>query len=336
MSAFFGFVLGVFAFFCGNFGFFPNAYALTEVNLQKISEVEKYVTSVINKIPARDAEVKGEHVSLTSAAQLLLITDVDGVLTSEARPGEPSEVYARGQSTETSVTLIQRLHGAGAQIVASSAWPIFEQTMERIQRLGLGLEFQAEHGVSIIDESVSITHDTTDAQFSFLIRGLQEPLSLSFFRAGNVVSVKSEGSHYRQKALSPYFISGIREKIDLGLVTEVVFVDDSLQNIDIFRQDVERFGLFAGMEVHLITLGDPRLDQPFGSSVSSPDLGASARTPESTRRVRPALARLQDPHLQDLRRGSVSSVESSASLAPGISDERLSVMDLEALAQSAH
>jgi hypothetical protein len=82
---------------------------------------------------------------------------------------------------------------------------------------------------------------------------------------GRIVSVIDpavDDEFYREKALAPYFIHELHEKILKRKIRKVIFIDDSSGNCGLFRGDVERLKLYHGIDWDDINIGDPETDPP--------------------------------------------------------------------------
>ena len=202
------------------------------LQFDKISKVGDYIKTTESN----------EHIK---PEQILLILDVDGTLTSEGTPEEGETAKPRGNA----VSLMKAFKAEGINLVASSAWDDFKSVLVRINDIGLSDTFgvDAKHG-QIVNKKEKFPSNEDKLS-----------VDIHWFGIGNVVSVqdpKVDDEFFRQKALAPYLIPALAEKLKKQEIKHVVFVDDSEGNIEIFHQDVERFKLYDKIPVDSIELGE--------------------------------------------------------------------------------
>ncbi|MBF0313106.1 MAG: hypothetical protein HQK52_06795 [Oligoflexia bacterium] len=143
--------------------------------------------------------------------------------------------------------MVKALKKSGAEVIISSAWDNFPNTLARIRALGLAQEL----GLSVDDGK----QDST-----VLMAADKQKVSFTYNQNGNVISVRdidSKDQYYRNKALAPYLLLGAdaaKKK------KNIVFVDDSHGNIQAFKEDVARFSLYANAEINYFKLEKPEQD----------------------------------------------------------------------------
>lgn len=152
----------------------------------------------------------------TDGNKILLILDVDGTLTDRSEPGK-HPVKPRGNA----VKFVENAVAKDVNVVASSAWNAFGETLGRIKALGLESTLGSEGKMNCGFEQVSVNEELTQRYF--------------FCAKGRVASVRFNNKYFRHKALSYLFAE---PKIDADKITHVVFADDSEVNIQMFRYDV--------------------------------------------------------------------------------------------------
>ena len=198
-----------------------------DISMDHIADVEQLVTHAMTAGKLQPSEI-------------LVIFDVHGTLTSKRVPDQ-NPVIARGKA----VPLVQRLHQQGVNLVASSAWN----------------EFRAPHdlGQLGLDEPFGCGKESTSGASTFKTHDGKE-VKVNGYSNGNAVSIQDpqvDPRYFRQKALAPYFVLG-QEK--MNRIKQVILVDDSAVNIDYFKIDVQRFGLYPNVAIDYVTLSDPDRD----------------------------------------------------------------------------
>jgi hypothetical protein len=177
--------------------------------------------------------------------EILIIFDVDGTLTDQILPNDKIPARPRGKS----VTLVKRLKKKGIHLIASSAWKNFKGTLKRIRELGLSDAFEA---------NTSQGHEIQQQEMNFSNSDREE--LIRYYLEGNIISVQNpciDAIYYRQKAMAPYLVPTIREKLESRLIKRVLLVDDSIRNIEFFKRDVDRLKLYQGIEIDSFLLSPP-------------------------------------------------------------------------------
>ncbi len=154
-----------------------------------------------------------DHVSLgINPSKIAVVFDVDGTLTNRSTPGN-HPTQERYGSTQIVLELIDM----GVRVAVSSAWNDFDETLGRLEDLGLA------KALKIQDQDQ-------------IIKG--EYQGMNYFHLGLVASIQDElvdSIYYRQKAFAPYIIYSPKE---METVEKVIFADDSSGNIKYFKEDV--------------------------------------------------------------------------------------------------
>ncbi|MBX9805394.1 MAG: hypothetical protein K2Y18_06545 [Alphaproteobacteria bacterium] len=178
---------------------------------------------------------------------IVVIVDVDGVLTDNQNPKPDDMVNPRRNAIE----LMRELHRRGFHLIASSAQSDLNHTLNRIRKLGLADIFHVGESTEYSAKIIKIFQEKRFVR------------SVSVMCLGNVISVHSfsEGSfpsYYRGKALSP--LIAFDGKVDF--IRRVVFLDDSSNNIIPFEKDVMALHPFGNhpVKVDIIFLGEPSLE----------------------------------------------------------------------------
>lgn len=185
--------------------------------------------------------------------QLLVIFDVDGTLTSRGDPEEKETALPRGDA----ISVVNGLKKAGVNLVASSAWDDFHSVLVRINDLGLSGCFGYDLKSAVPVHKKERFASPVDGKLS---------VEIQWYGAGNAVSVQDpevDPEFFRQKALAPYLVPAVAEKLNRHEIRHVVFIDDSEGNIGIFYDDAARLKLFDKIQVDTIELGDAE-DDPAG------------------------------------------------------------------------
>lgn len=162
-----------------------------------------------------------------SANEILVIFDVDGTLTTVSDPTKyrgrfDYDVSPRDNSPEIVRDLIRK----GVNVILSSAWDKFEETLYRVSRLGL-LE---DLGVK------DIMKDTKRNEYPFISVGFLYPIHITMISAGNIASAgrpSETDGFYRDKNLASWATS-----INPSEIRKVIFADDSKVNVDIFNKNL--------------------------------------------------------------------------------------------------
>lgn len=190
-----------------------------------------------------------------SQQKMLFIFDIDGVLTNDSN-GNSIEVNPRGDILK----LVKTLSDSEHSIVFSSAWNNFEETIMKIQRLGLSEIAKLE------DESTYIQEN-----------------QLTIHKNGNLVSVRSENSsdpYFRNKAFSPLYAS------TLGHYDSIIFVDDSKHNCNLFVADIQDQGYAKEKNIHVLNISSPNPRTLEEDRLDSVRLSAQTLDPSNTEKVK--------------------------------------------------
>ena len=209
---------------------FPSCPFFQE-NFDTAEELPNYQSKLISdgELPIIMGNISHLLATGTDPKQVVCIFDVDGTLTDESDPTYAGETaYPRSSSM---IHFVRNLHDLGINVIASSAWNVFEHTVNRIKRLGL-------IDVFITPEAVLSKEPVDIGDRTFLVQSL-----------GKIISVKDSqtpSAFYRSK-----FISTLVSRKELAIegsfpYTHVFFFDDSERNINIFRSDFRWF--FEGKE----------------------------------------------------------------------------------------
>jgi hypothetical protein len=170
------------------------------------------------------------------ASEVVVIFDLDGTLTVQPNPTNPNEKVVLNTDGK-SVTA--KFNENGFHTYVSSAWNVFDEITKRVHLGGLS-------------EIFGIYADTQVETKSFFIQTQDEKGAvLQSIRKGRVISVqdsKIAPKYYRQKALAPYVALSPKE---IENIKRVIFIDDSMGNIEYFRNDVRRFSLYQGAHVEI-------------------------------------------------------------------------------------
>lgn len=141
-----------------------------------------------------------------------VVFDLDGTLTAHSTPGD-HPTQDRYGATDIVLKLIEM----GVNVTISSAWNVFNETLNRLDDLQLTK-------VLNIQNRDEIDHGTYK--------------DMNYYHLGNVAAVQSTGIdaiYFRQKAWAPYIVHGPDV---MNSVEKIIFADDSLANIRFFKGDV--------------------------------------------------------------------------------------------------
>lgn len=255
-----------------------------DINLTKISEAHSHILNLQQKYGA-DA--------------VLVISDVDGTLTSLSHPDDSPKAppaVPRG----TAVQMIQDIQQKGSPIVVSSAWDNFNGTTKRLTELNLS-------------KTLEIPPDQKFRSRPDVIRVHGALIRVEYYEAGNAVSIKvlkqtgQQDPYYFNKALAPYLDPDIKENIESGKIKKVVFLDDSERNHDVFAADVKKYNLYPGASIDYIKLAPPSEDPAEGmhphaeacsSTEASSPISNITEALDNDAKVAHAVNHLPHPHLK--------------------------------------
>jgi hypothetical protein len=264
--------------------------------------IEMRVQSVFAKDPIhahtlREVEsliVKKQKTSKCAGGDFVVISDLDGTLTSKGTPadriplkGEDGEVHLSmhlrqdpdAYTAQEFLTAIQKQETA--LLYLSSAWNYPQGTNQRLEHFGLNGFFgkpYLEHEQIIQTKLVEIVDDTPsfDALVSTDLLLLETNFQIVRSQERTFSIRLLDETYFRHKALAPYLDPTFKEKLRSNSIRCVYFVDDSAQNHRVFEKDIEKFKLYLGIEVTRILL-----DSPKPLDVSSTPALASASIPVS-------------------------------------------------------
>jgi hypothetical protein len=173
---------------------------------------------------------------------ILLVLDVDGTVTNFSSPtGE--NIGARGAS----VSFIEEMLTLGVKIVLSSAWPSFEETLQRLRAIGLEEILKIPNTSSWLKKDGHILYDDTNTKYCHL--GLVA--SVGYFSPESYLKTP----HYYQKAFA-YKLA--YPDLSEQTIAHLIFGDDAEQPIRDFERDINTLknnkGLFTSAEVKLFRL----------------------------------------------------------------------------------
>ena len=183
-------------------------------------------------------EYMDQLLSQTSPRQVLLVLDVDGTLTNYSMPGE-HETQARGNAVEFVTKMVDR----GVNVVISSAWDQFDETLERLRDLGLSEKLRISQKTCFSGIPIQVGALTFEGSecHTGLVSSVQDPVV--------------DRRYYREKA---YAYSYVYPNLESALITHVVFADDSSGNVQQFLSDLQRAGIFKNAQVKTFTLSAVR------------------------------------------------------------------------------
>ena len=182
-----------------------------------------------------------------TAEQILLVLDVDGTLTNYSDPDDHKNdkpFGARGNATN----FVTGMVNSGVQVVVSSAWDKFEDTLGRLEKIGLS------EALNVNRNDIKCNNDELELN--------NKIFKLNYCKVGFVASVMDvdfNSIFYRQKAFAFKYVY---PEMDMTQIKHVVFADDSGGNIKIFKEDIERSQLFpmAHIDTFLLSLAEGQPD----------------------------------------------------------------------------
>ncbi len=205
--------------------------------------------NIMNSLEDVRLWVEGLLTHAVPAKSILLTLDVDGTLTNFSKPQESQNIGARGES----VAFVKNMVEQGVKLVISSAWPSFEETLERLRNLGLEEILQIPRTQSYIKRDEHIIFDDIKVKFCHL--GLVA--SVAYFMS--TTSFIPMPVHYHQKAFAYKLVY---PDLDEQAITHGVFGDDNSQNVMDFGRDFNALkvqkGLFNSAQLKIFTLTPAR------------------------------------------------------------------------------
>jgi len=238
--------------------------------------------TTVNKVTIDIA--KGQILSLNPSTTLVVL-DVDGTLTNHPSPTEKysTPLGPRGES----VGFVNELIDKGFNVVLSSAWAPFDETLGRLKVLGLLEKVGASEKGSCeknidFDENIKVTVCKSGRVVS-----VQDESKVNFqYKIGDSEKswMANTDGYFRQKAFSFKFAE---PAIDPSKITDVVFVDDSGGNIDYWNMDIARTGIFekANIKAYLLlgAKNDPEVSKAAPKEEKKPLLPEGSATTEADR-----------------------------------------------------
>jgi hypothetical protein len=176
----------------------------------------------------------------------LVIFDCDGVLTNNSDPNNhPDNTEKRGNITEL-VKIFA--HSSNSQVMISSAWSSFTDTLKRLKSLGL------YETLNMTDEFFTNTIPVGAENFS--------GKALTKYQCGDVMSVKTESNRfYREKAYAGQLHSANTQ------YERIIFIDDSQKNTTKFAKDILTLPYANNAEVLIYHLGPPQPEELINADV---------------------------------------------------------------------
>lgn len=177
---------------------------------------------------------------------ILLILDVDGTVTNFSNPTESpnqEDIKARGDS----VSFIEKMVTVGVNIVLSSAWPSFEETLQRLKNLHLEEILKIPNALPWAYQDTHMLYNDINIKYCHagLVASVGYFVPLGFFKV----------PHYYQKAFAYKLVY---PDLNEHTITHVIFGDDNEQPIKDFERDIntlkDKKGLFTSAEVKLFRL----------------------------------------------------------------------------------
>lgn len=182
---------------------------------------------------------------------ILLVLDVDGVITNYSNPKDalsPESIGARGESVSFIINMIT----LGVNIVLSSGWPCFEETLQRLRNIGLEERLQISNADSYTKNDNHMLFE--DICTKFCCFGLVASVSYS-----DMSTMCFGKSYYHQKAFAYKLVY---PELEEDRITHVIFGDDSDQAVWDFEKDFNilknKKDLFKTANIKLFTLSRAR------------------------------------------------------------------------------
>ncbi|MDP3531694.1 MAG: hypothetical protein Q8S31_00155 [Alphaproteobacteria bacterium] len=178
----------------------------------------------------------------------LFIFDLDGVITNRSHPNARSKNKQQIKPRGSIIDLIAILHETGSHVIVSSAWKDFNETLQRVNGLNLG---------EILN--LNQTFIVSDAN-----------LETKYYQNGNLISVRYKSNvnqeYFPQKALSAHYAYP-------NITFEnVIFIDDTKDNITIFQEDIKKMAYAKNAHIHLFCLSKINGANKPEDIISSEDL----------------------------------------------------------------
>lgn len=166
-------------------------------------------------------------------SRISIVFDLDGTLT-QCR--DPKTYKGPAQANDAVNEILQFLIEQKFQIVISSAWHIFEESLKRLRELDLShlIEGRVEEGKLIVNHG------------GFLG---EKPTEFKYLKLGHAVSVKNVAKssalnpYYLAKAMAAYAVNPEHAKeIEL-----ILFVDDNPRNTKSFINDLKQYPIYKNL-----------------------------------------------------------------------------------------
>lgn len=203
----------------------------------QIEELDAYDISAI-----RD-KIKEVMLSEAIAAdKFTVVVDLDGTITIDPDPSHLQgrfdyDVAEKGDA----VAVIKELVAMGVNVVISSAWDRFDETLYRLHQLDL-LETM---GITDLLADIQHLRFKFDYAVDYGADGLfNEPSEVEMFAAGNIVSARISDDFFREKARAPY---GAKTQ-NVNETKYVFFADDTTTNITRFKSGLLYSNVFGVCE----------------------------------------------------------------------------------------
>lgn len=173
--------------------------------------------------------------------ETIVVLDLDGTLTNQSNPQKAFGAEPRGNAINFVKDLVEKEY----KLVISSAWPHFEETLQRVRDIGLSNTLQARSTDPLV----------TDADFPVS----EDFTRLTYARKGLVTSVKADDREkfYINKAFS---FSPTYTNLSKSTIKRFVFADDSQRNITHVTEDYKSLGAYFHADCILYTFLLTRAD----------------------------------------------------------------------------
>lgn len=233
------------------------------------------------------AKLTEKYLQNSSPNNTILIADVHGVVTNHSNPNDHAwnweENKAIYQPRGDMVTYFKSLIAREYLVLFSSAWPKPKETSACLASLALlDLEEEIQEGIYVvktIKKYPLVTEqelkDAAKDQFLLTIlknRPQEEIIETpyAFFQQGHSISVASDFWFNRSKAFAPGVF--FRNNVSFPPIETLIFIEDSENNIEIFKQQLPSTNSYATLKQVVIfkfpeIKGDIRVEDEI-----SPDL----------------------------------------------------------------
>lgn len=176
------------------------------------------------------------------AEEILIISDLDGTITQYPSPAnysdqklvfnEEHEKYSekKGLHSNNSIEIINNFVKKGINFIVSSAWSKFDETLLRVEEIGLNPLFFSSSIISGYAEDKSKNN------------------AYQYIRLGNIVSVRKKNDNAKDLYQDKFFSGLALDAVKKNNIKVIVFLDNNENIIKSFKEDALQRNIYPNLE----------------------------------------------------------------------------------------